>query len=328
MSVFTPLSHDEIALFISRFDVGDFINAQGVSGGSENTNYFVDCSAGSYVLTLVERGPSADLPFFIKLLDCLHNADLPVPYAITDRDGVALHSLKNKPALLQPKLGGSHVEHVSADQCAALGDMLARLHKSACDLTRASDRGPAWTVNTALNLLNEVWKDHRSWLEPPLLQLREWLASSGDESPAARLPTTITHGDLFRDNVLFQGNNISGVIDFYNAASSWTLFDIAVCVNDWCVDVSGEDFDLDYALNTERTRALLDAYASQRPFSTEERGCWPWMLQLAALRFWVSRQQYALEHTGQAGILVKDPEYFHRVMRMHVLHPDMALNLI
>ncbi|HDZ08009.1 homoserine kinase [Pseudohongiella sp.] len=324
MSVFTTLSHTEIAQFVSRFDVGDFIDAQGVSGGSENTNYFVECSAGSYVLTLVERGPRADLPFFIELLDCLHAADMPVPYAIADRAGVALHTLKDKPALLQPKLSGEHVEHVNTAQCAALGDMLARLHQSACDLTRASDRGPAWTVNKALNLLDESWRQHQSWLEPALLQLRDWLEFSGNKTPAKALPATIIHGDLFRDNALFQGDDISGIIDFYNAASGWTLFDIAVCVNDWCVDVNVDDV----ALNPERTRALLDAYASKRPFSDEEQHCWPLMLQLAALRFWVSRQQYALEHKGQAGILIKDPEYFHRVTKMHVLNPEMALSLL
>lgn len=324
MSVFTPLSNTEIAHFVSRFAVGDFIDARGVSGGSENTNYFVDCSTGSYVLTLVERGPSADLPFFVELLDCLHHADLPVPYAITDRDGIALHTLKDKPALLQPKLSGEHVEQVNADQCAALGQMLARLHQSACDLTRASDRGPAWTVNKALSLLNGVWQEHQSWLEPALLQLRDWLEFSGDNAPSLTLPTTIIHGDLFRDNVLFQGNTISGVIDFYNAASGWTLFDIAVCVNDWCVD----ETDHGYALSTDRTRALLSAYGGQRPFSADEQHGWPLMLQLAALRFWVSRQQYALEHKGQAGILIKDPTYFHRVMKMHVLNPEMAPGLL
>ncbi|MBC53499.1 MAG: homoserine kinase [Gammaproteobacteria bacterium] len=324
MSVFTPLSHSEIAQFVSRFDVGDFIDAQGVSGGSENTNYFVDCQAGRYVLTLVERGPSADLPFFIKLLDCLHTADLPVPFVITDRDGVALHSLKDKPALLQPRLSGQHVEHVSADQCAALGQMLARLHQSACDLTRHSDRGPQWTVHKALGLLNDPWQKHRSWLEPALLQLRDWLEFSGDHAPAQTLPTSIIHGDLFRDNVLFQGNTISGVIDFYNAASGWQLFDIAVCVNDWCID----NADPGFTLNRERTRALLSAYAGQRPFSDAEQRGWPSMLQLAALRFWVSRQQYALAHKGQTGILIKDPDYFHQVMKMHVRNPALATDLL
>lgn len=324
MSVFTPLSNTEIARFVSRFAVGDFVDAQGVSGGSENTNYFVDCSVGSYVLTLVERGPSADLPFFIKLLDCLHKADLPVPYAIPDRGGEALHTLKGKPALLQPKLSGGHVEQVNADQCAALGQMLARLHQSACDLTRVSDRGPAWTVDKAMSLIEGVWQQHSSWLQPALLQLRDWLALSGDNAPSQSLPTAIIHGDLFRDNVLFRGDTISGVIDFYNAASGWTLFDIAVCVNDWCVDAA----DQDPVLNTDRSRALLTAYGNQRAFNPAEQHGWPLMLQLAALRFWVSRQQYALEHKGQSGILIKDPTYFQRVMKMHVLNPKMAPDLL
>ncbi|MEX0741028.1 MAG: homoserine kinase [Pseudohongiella sp.] len=319
MSVFTPLSNEEIAQFVSRFDVGDFIDAQGVSGGSENTNYFVDCSAGSYVLTLVERGPSADLPFFISLLDCLHNAELPVPYAIADRDGTALHTLKNRPALLQPKLTGNHVDDVTARQCTALGAMLAKLHQSACDLKRISDRGPGWTVQKALSFLDREWRDHRSWLEPSLLQLQEWLALPDRENPATTLPTTVIHGDLFRDNVLFDGETITGVIDFYNAASGWTLFDIAVCVNDWCVD-SGDKF----SLNAERTLALLTGYGNTRPFNAEEQACWQKMLQLAALRFWVSRQQYVLEHKGQQGILVKDPGYFHRVMQMHVQGNDIV----
>lgn len=323
MSVFTPLSDREIAQFVSRFDIGGFVSAQGVSGGSENTNYFVDCDAGRYVLTLVERGPSADLPFFIDLLDCLHTADLPVPYAITDRDGVALHTLKGKPALLQPRLDGEHVEQVNAHQCAALGDMLARLHQSACDLTRTSDRGPEWTVHKALGLLNEPWQMYRAWLEPALLQLRDWLEFSGDHAPAKTLSATVIHGDLFRDNVLFQGNTITGVIDFYNAASGWTLFDIAVSVNDWCIDAAKPGF----TLNTERTRALLHAYGQRRPFSAAEQQSWPHMLQLAALRFWVSRQQYALAHKGQTGILIKDPDYFHQVMKMHVLNPEIAIKL-
>ena len=315
MSVFTQLSDTEIARFVSRFDAGDFVTAEGVSGGSENTNYFVDCSGGRFVLTLVERGPSADLPFFVRLLDCLHAAGLPVPHAITDRDGNALHTLRNKPALLQPRLSGSHVEHVNANQCAALGTMLAKLHNSACDLERTSDRGADWTVQKAMSFLDTVWKPHTPWLEPALLVLKEWLDFSGSEGfkntdPDTSLPTSIIHGDLFRDNVLFEGDRITGVIDFYNAATGWTLFDIAVCVNDWCVD--------DFCLNTDRTDALLTAYASVHPFSAQERACWSQMLQLAALRFWVSRQQYALEHKNQAGVLVKDPEYFHRVMKMHV----------
>lgn len=319
MSVFTPLENSEIADFIAGFDLGGFVAAKGIAGGSENTNYFVDCESGHYVLTLVERGPGTELTFFVGLLEQLHQAGLPVPYAITDRQGVALHELKKRPALLQPRLPGRHVEQVGQNHCAAIGDLLAQLHAvnadAATELVRASDRGPRWILSTAFSLLDHDWHQERGWLEPALMQLREWLEQSGDAGPQAQLPSTVIHGDLFRDNALFDGTQLTGVIDFYNAATGWAIFDLAVCVNDWCVDATADNTAM---LSEQRCIALLQAYASRRPFSAAEKHCWPMMLQLAALRFWTSRQNYLAAHKGQEGILVKDPEHFRAVMRMHV----------
>lgn len=319
MSVFTPLSNTEIADFTAGFELGEFVAAEGVAGGSENTNYFVDCGSGRYVLTLVERGPSTDLTFFVRLLKQLHQAGLPVPYAITDRQGVALHELKNRPALLQPRLPGKHIEQVDTEHCAAIGGLLARLHAvnsdASSELQRASDRGPSWILATAFSLLDHDWQQERCWLEPALMQLREWLEQSGDAGPDAQLPATIIHGDLFRDNVLFDGARVTGVIDFYNAATGWPLFDLAVCVNDWCIDAGSAN---ELSLAPERCTALLQAYASARAFSAAEKQSWPLMLQLAALRFWTSRQNYLAAHKDQEGILVKNPEHFRAIMRMHV----------
>lgn len=308
MSVFTTLSDQDISTFISQFDVGALAAASGIPGGSENTNYFVECSGGHFVLTLVERGPTADLPFFIQLLDCLHRAKLPVPYAIRCRRGDALHTLKNKPALLQPRLNGHHLEHPGIAHCAALGSLLARLHGASCDLSRASDRDPCWVLAHAKLLAASTWRAQEGWLLPAISQLTHWLASQ------PQLPTTVIHGDLFRDNVLFTDHNITGVIDFYNAATGWPLLDLAICVNDWCIDNNADGL----VINHDRVRALLAAYGDVRPLTAQETACWPLVLQLAALRFWVSRQQYALDHKGQAGVLIKDPDYFRQVMFLHV----------
>lgn len=310
MSVFTTLSTTEISAFISRFDIGDLIAVNGVPGGSENTNYFVDCTGGRFVLTLVERGPVAELPFFVTLLECLQRAGLPVPYAIVDRSGQTLHSIKNKPALLQPRLSGHHVEQPQKWHCEALGLLLARLHGASCGLHRNSDRGPVWVVEHARTLLETVWRDDHPWFEPALTQLTDWLKTP------VELPSSVIHGDLFRDNVLFDGGHISGVIDFYNAATGWDLLDLAICVNDWCVDATPEGLVMD----RDRIQLLLSAYGAQRALTPQETACWPLMLQLAALRFWVSRQQYAMSHNGQPDVLIKDPEYFRQVMRLHVQH--------
>jgi homoserine kinase type II len=315
MSVFTALSTEEIATFVSHFDIGELIMVNGVPGGSENTNYFVDCTGGRFVLTLVERGPVAELPFFVTLLECLQRAGLPVPYAIVDRNGSALHNIKNRPALLQPRLPGDHVEHPQKWHCEAIGHLLARLHDASCSLHRSSDRGPTWVVEHAWKLLDSAWQDDQRWLAPALTQLTDWL------NTPVELPSSIIHGDLFRDNVLFDSGHISGVIDFYNAATGWDLLDLAICVNDWCVDVTPDGVLMD----RNRIHLLLSAYGTQRALTPLETACWPLMLQLAALRFWVSRQQYAMSHNKQPDVLIKDPTYFRQIMRLHVQDQGMDL---
>jgi homoserine kinase type II len=307
MSVFTPLTHPEVSEFMRQFDLGEVLRIKGISGGSENTNYFVDCTSGAYVLTLVERGSEQDLPFFIALLDCLKSSGLPVPFAFRNRDGNALLSLKGKPALLQPRLSGQHPEQVSAAQCAELGSLLATLHGATCGLQRTSDRGPEWVLNESTQFLQTVWLPEQEWLQPCLSGLHEWLAT------APALPQAVIHGDLFRDNAMFDGEHISGVIDFYNAATGWTLLELAICVNDWCVEVIEGSLVIDDA----RVQALIQAYTETRPFTDAEQQAWPFMLQLAALRFWLSRQQYAGQHQNQADVLIKDPDYFRQLLKLH-----------
>lgn len=318
MSVFTALTANDIRRFLSAFDVGGLIDWQGVPGGSENTNYFLNCDSGWYVLTLVERGPEDDLPFFTGLLERLHQARLPVPYAIADRSGGTVHFLKGKPALLQPRFQGQHRMEPGREECAALGTMLARLHEAGAGsgLARTSDRGPDWVVSQSRALMGQVWQDEKHWLEPVVDALQKWL----EKDP--RLPETLIHGDLFRDNVLFDGSRITGLIDFYNAATGWRLLDLAICHNDWCMDSNGRE---EVSVDPQRARALVDAYQDARPLEPVERKSWPMVLQLAALRFWASREVARMEHAEQAGVTVKDPSRFRRILRSHCTGPMLDL---
>lgn len=304
MSVFTPVEPDELVGFLAGFDVGQLISLRGIEGGSENSNFFVECEGGHYVLTLVERGPVAELAFFVALLDCLHEAELPVPYAIADRRGESLHTLKNRPALLQPRLPGRHVQQPDSEHCAAVGDMLGRLHRvtADCALARNSERGPDW-----MRAESARW---RAQADPAQAALFDEALSALERvcQHADALPTVIVHADLFRDNVLFEAHTLTGVIDFYNAATGWALYDLAICVNDWCLDQNR-------ALDQARTEALLAAYAAHRPFTEAERVCWPDMLRVAALRFWLSRLIAAQAHADQPGVLVKDPGHFMQVLQ-------------
>lgn len=307
MSVFTPVSRAELERFLKGFEVGRLVDFQGIDGGSENSNFFVTCEEGEFVLTLIERGPVGDLPFFIELLDRLQQVGLPVPYAIHDRNGQALQQLNGRPALLQPRLPGRHVVSADASHCQAVGRMLARLHDATAGsgLQRRSDRGLNWMLTHGERLQSRINDPiARVLVDQLLARMKYW------QTHPPALPTAMLHADLFRDNVLFDGHHLSGVIDFYNAATGWALYDVAICVNDWCLDQREQ-------LDPARTQALLAGYASLRPFNSTEAEAWPEILRLAALRFWLSRQLAADQHGGQSGVLVKDTEHFLSVLRNH-----------
>ena len=300
MSVFTPLERHELEAFLAPYGLGRLRDFQGIAAGSENSNFFVSLEQGEFVLTLIERGPSADLPFFIELLDVLHEAGLPVPYALRTESGEALRELAEKPALLQPRLPGKHITHPNAHHCAEVGSLLAHLHLATRGhtLERKSDRGLDWMLAEGPSLALKL-------PDADLPLLRDALAEIAALKPKIlALPRANLHADLFRDNVLFDGNHLTGVIDFYNACSGPMLYDLAITLNDWCSEADGS---LDHA----RAQALLGAYAALRPFGAAEAELWPAMLRVACVRFWLSRLIAAESFAGQE-VLIHDPNEFLR----------------
>ncbi|WP_160285513.1 homoserine kinase [Pseudomonas knackmussii] len=300
MSVFTPLERSTLEAFLAPYGLGRLHDFQGISEGSENSNFFVSLEQGEYVLTLVERGPVQDLPYFVELLDLLHEADLPVPYALRTRDGEALRQLEGKPALLQPRLPGRHERQPNTHHCSEVGTLLARLHLASREhvIERPSDRGLSWMLHQGEALSSHLAAAPRELLDSALEEIARLLA----EQP--ELPRANLHADLFRDNVLFDGPHLAGVIDFYNACSGWMLYDLAITVNDWCSHADG-------SLDGPRARALLGAYASRRPFTALEAELWPEMLRVACVRFWLSRLIAAEAFAGQ-DVLIHDPGEFER----------------
>ncbi|WP_394559970.1 homoserine kinase [Aquipseudomonas alcaligenes] len=300
MSVFTPLERHELEAFLEPYGLGRLKDFQGIAAGTENSNFFISLEGGEFVLTLVERGPRADMPFFIALLQRLHQAGLPVPYAVPTRSGEALRELAEKPAILQPRLAGKHVSQPNAHHCAEVGTWLARLHLATRDniIERRSDRGLNWMLEEGPMLALELHDEQLPLLRDSLHEIGELKAR------ILALPRANLHADLFRDNALFDGKQLAGVIDFYNACSGPMLYDLAITLNDWC---SQADDDLDLA----RGRALLGAYAALRPFTRAEAELWPAMLRIACLRFWLSRLIAARRFQGR-DVLVKDPAEFQR----------------
>nr|WP_298143549.1 homoserine kinase [uncultured Pseudomonas sp.] len=300
MSVFTPLERHELEDFLAPYGLGRLRDFQGIAAGSENSNFFVSMEQGEFVLTLIERGPSADLPFFIELLDVLHAADLPVPYALRTASGEALRSLAEKPALLQPRLAGQHVLQPNAHHCQEVGTLLARIHLATRErvLERQSDRGLDWMLSEGPSLALQLPDDQLPLLRDALAEIHSL------KSSILALPRANLHADLFRDNVLFDGNHLSGVIDFYNACSGPMLYDLAIALNDWCSEADG-------SLDQHRAQALLGAYAALRHFTPAEAELWPTLLRVACVRFWLSRLIAAQSFAGQE-VLIHDPGEFER----------------
>jgi homoserine kinase type II len=312
VSVFTRVTEAELATWLERFDVGALVEQRGILSGIENTNYFVTTGAGRYVLTLFEKLQPHELPFYLDLMGHLAHAGFPCPAPVADRDGRTLGALNGKPAALVTRLDGEPVMTPAPAHCGRVGDALARLHLASRGYAGRLDnlRGPPWWTATAPVLMRFLDAEDRALLDAEVA----FQASHRHDV----LPRGVVHADLFRDNVLFAGDTIGGVIDFYFACVDLWLYDVAITVNDWCTRDDG-------TLDAARARALLDAYATLRPFTPEEHAAWPVMLRAGALRFWVSRL-YDL-HLPRPGDLVHahDPARFQRVLRAHVAHVDVPL---
>ncbi|WP_028695805.1 homoserine kinase [Pseudomonas cremoricolorata] len=298
MSVFTPVTRPELETFVAPYRLGRLLDFQGIAAGTENSNFFVSLEQGEFVLTLIERGPSEDMPFFIELLDVLHEADMPVPYALRDADGNALRELCGKPALLQPRLSGKHIKTPNNQHCAQVGELLAHIHLATREriITRRTDRGLEWMLSAGSELAADLEPAPRQLLDQALVEIQ------AHKAQILGLPQANLHADLFRDNVMFEGTHLTGVIDFYNACSGPMLYDIAITLNDWCSCADGH-------IDLPRAQALLAAYAALRPFTASEAELWPVMLRVACVRFWLSRLIAAKSFAGM-DVMIHDPSEF------------------
>ena len=312
MSVFTPVTVDEARAFVAPYRVGDIIDFQNIAAGVENSNFFVTTTEGRYVLTIFEKIPRADLDFYMGLMAHLHTNGIPCAAPLHTADGVVLHALHGKPAALVTRLTGNDISHPTPDDCRAVGLALARMHAAAASFTLKMPnwRGLPWWRQAATHLATHLSATENALLNGELLYQNNF--------DALVLPRGVIHGDLFRDNILWDDHgthHTPQMIDFYFACEEKLLFDVAVTVNDWCLDFS------DYPganLNEANTRALLQGYASTRAFTAEERAAWPQMLRAAVMRTWLGRLEY--HHVPRDSELThpKDHPFSERLLRHHI----------
>lgn len=309
MSVYTTVSPEELAAWLTRYAIGPVQGFQPIQAGIENTNYFVDADKGRYVLTLYERLPAEELPFYLNLMAHLADAAVQAPAPEPDRSGALWSMLNGKPAGLVTRLNGAAVVRPTPAHCAAAGAALARMHLAVGSYRGrlTNRRGPGWWRQAARAV--------RSFLTPAQNALIAAELKFQTGLAKVKLPRGAIHGDFFCDNVLFEDTSVSGIIDFGFAATDAFLYDLAIAVNDWCVTDNGGDRG---ALEQERVEAMVGAYNAVRVISIDERAMWAPLLRAGALRFWLSRL-YDL-HRPRPGELTSahDPTVFERILRNRI----------
>ncbi len=305
MSVFTTVSPDELRAWLKNYPLGVLRDLKGIASGITNTNYFVTTDVGRYVLTLFEHNAADELPYFLDLMAHLASHGVLCPQPVADNAGAYLGELNGKPAALVSCLRGSSLEMPEIVHCAEVGTFLGRMHivGRSFPATMENPRGPRWWMGTAEAVRPFLDEPQRTLLDAELVYQAEFRGLD--------LPRGVIHADLFRDNVLFDGDQLGGAIDFYYACNDVLAYDLAIAANDWCVQADG-------ALDELRLQAMLAAYQAVRPLNGAERAAWPTLLRAGALRFWLSRlYDFHFPKEGEM-THAKDPGHFRRVLEARI----------
>jgi len=308
MAVYTTVGEAELARFLAAYDLGEVLALVGIREGVENTNYRLETSLGRFILTIYEkRVDPADLPFFLGLMTHVAERGLPCPLPVRNREGAVLGRLAGKPAAIVSYLEGKSVRRIEPVHCAAVGGALAALHLAGrgFPLHRPNALGPSgWRqlVAASRERASEVAEGLAGELEAELEALaRAWPRG---------LPEGVIHADLFPDNVFFEAERVSGLIDFYFACDDLLAYDLAICLNAWC-------FESDGAFNVTKARALLTGYRARRPLAPGEVEALPVLARGAALRFLATRLYDWLHRVPGALVKPKDPLEYLKKLRFH-----------
>jgi homoserine kinase type II len=307
MAVYTEVSFEDLERLLEQYDIGQPLSFKGIAEGIENSNFYLQTDRGAFILTLYEKRVAAeDLPFFIGLMEHLAERGVHCPLPVKTRDGKALVTLNRRSAAIVTFLTGIALRRPDATHCAAAARALAGLHKAqdGFAMVRRNALGPSgWRPLAEAIHGADIIED----------RLTALINGSLDELVAgwpANLPGGVIHADFFPDNVLFVGNEVGGVIDFYFACNDAFVYDLAIMLNSWC-------FELDGSFNITKGQALINAYRQQRPLSEEEISALPMLMRGAALRFLLTRTYDWLNPDPNAMVRPKDPREYSKKLRFH-----------
>ena len=303
MAAFTQFSRISLENYLAVFDIGDLVSFDPIITGIENSNYFITLNhqgcETEYVLTIAESLDFSEVSFFGRLLDQLDKKGLPVPNPLRTLDGMSSTIFLGKPAWLFPKLSGTHPTIASSNHCEVIGKLLADMHAASVSANYHRDNPfhQTWSRETLESKKNELDLDDYSMLEETLTLYQKTLGHP------LELPRGIIHGDLFMDNTMFEGDKLTGVIDFYHACEDYLIQDVSIALLVWCTDTNG-------VVNHSLSQSLLKGYESVRSFTEDEQSLLPFFCRSAASRFVLTRLI-----SGEGKGYLKDPQEFLNILR-------------
>ena len=308
MAVYTHVSAEEITEFLKDYNEGEIISLKGIAEGVENSNYILQTTKATYILTLYEKRVNPDdLPFFLGLMDHLVTKGCNTAAPVRDRDGIILKTLCGRPAALISFLNGLSINRPMAEHCYQLGQEMAHMHMAASDFDLS--RKNALSVAGWQGLVQQC-EDRADDVAPGLKDLLHDEMDFLKSHWPTGLPTGVIHADLFPDNVFFMGGKLSGLIDYYFACNDILAYDVAICLNAWC-------FEADGAFNITKASRLLRGYVKERPMSEEERAAMSILCRGAAFRFLLSRLYDWLNQVEGALVKVKNPAEYINKLKFH-----------
>ncbi len=307
MAVYTEVSFEELERFLEQYDIGTPLSFKGIAEGIENSNYYLQTDRGAFIMTLYEkRVAPSDLPFFLGLMEHLANAGVHCPLPVKTKDGRSVVSLNGRNAAIVTFLTGIALRRPDVAHCAAGGAALAGLHKAGegFGLTRVNALGPhGWRpLAEAIHNADSI----EDGLETLINGSLEDITAAWPKD----LPSGVIHADFFPDNILFMGDAVGGVIDFYFACNDFYVYDLATMLNSWC-------FELDGSYNITKGQSVINAYRQQRPLSEAEIAALPVLMRGAALRFLLTRTYDWLNPDPNALVRPKDPREYSKKLRFH-----------
>lgn len=304
MSVYTRVERAELEAFLQQYPLGQLLNYAGIEDGIENTNYLLTTTQGDFVLTLFEWFSERQLGYFLDLLQHLHRAGFPCPQPQRDHQNGMLNQLADKPAVLFKRIAGASIYQPAISHCQQVADKLACLHR--CGQNFPPRRTNSMDLPWCYQVADKIRPRLKSADYALIIAELEFQSSYSQ----IQLPQGLIHGDLFKDNVLFEHDSLSGVLDFYNACYDIFLIDVAITANDWCHEADGQ-------INRDKLAGFLESYQQTRALTAIELELLPVMLRAAALRFWLSRLEHQLFPRAGEIIQAKNPLLYRYILEQH-----------